>query len=113
MFVFCFFFSNDIRSVDFAQGKMSLIEEMDDLELQDKDVLEEEIKSCVGRSLLSSAAVRLETVVCISGYCVEVSLILEATQMMESKLFWCIPPSIMGTTFFLFWKFPSSTNPTS
>lgn len=48
MFVFCFFFSNDIRSVRFpSRENEGLIEEMDDLELQDKDVLEEEIKSCV------------------------------------------------------------------
>ena len=48
MFVFCFFFSDDSRSVRLpSRENEGLIEETDDLELQDKDVLEEEIESCV------------------------------------------------------------------
>ena len=48
MFVFCFFFSDDSRSVRLpSMENEGLIEETGDLELQDKDVLEEEIESCV------------------------------------------------------------------
>ena len=47
MFIFCFFLSDDSRSVQFpSRENEGLIDERDDLELQDKDVLEEEIESC-------------------------------------------------------------------
>lgn len=35
------------------------------------------------------------------------------TQMMESKLFFGVSTQHHGDNFLLFWKFPSSTNPTS
>ena len=112
MFVFCFFFSDDIRSVWFpSRWNEGLIEETDDGVAG---------QGCSGRGdrvlcmRRSSPSVRLETVVCSSGYCVELSVILaEVPKWRSLNCFFCVSTQHHADSFLLFWKFPSFTNPTS